>query len=56
MIVGALPDDLETHERDHELGRERRILQICVLRGDQRQESATAEFVWIEPLVPLTLS
>src|SRR6187431_3166933 len=39
MIVGPLPDDLETHERHHELRPERLILQIGVARGDQRQKS-----------------
>lgn len=51
MIVGPLADDLEAHERDHELRREGRILQISVLRGDQSQQSATVELMGIEPFI-----
>jgi hypothetical protein len=51
MVVGSLADDLQAHERDHELRREGRILQISVLRGDQSQQSATVELMGIQPFI-----
>jgi hypothetical protein len=49
MVVGPLADDFQAHERDHELRREGRILQIGVLRGDQSEQSAADDFMGIQP-------
>ena len=51
MVVGPFSDDLQAHERDHELRREGRILQIGVMRGDQSEQSAADDLMGIQPFV-----
>ena len=51
MVVGPLADDLQAHERDHELRREGRILQIVVLRGNQSEKPAADDLMGIQPFV-----